>query len=172
VTVLVDLSAADLLKARDLMMADEEHLSVVIEECAATCGPFVLPGASPCLRCHSLCRCEQDPTWPVLATQLTARSPLATRGEDPVLAATVGAYAAGQVVAHLTGFATPCLGAITRFEWPGLTITTQNLAEHPQCGCMRPNPAREPINPATGGFAELAQLEHMAGLEELAGLVA
>lgn len=49
---------------------DIPHLAVVFGELAATVGPLVRPGATPCLACVEQQRTDADPAWPAIGTQL------------------------------------------------------------------------------------------------------
>jgi hypothetical protein len=137
-TVLVDLATPDLMRSRDLMYNAQPHFSVVVEECAITCGPWVAPGDGACLRCISLHMSDADPSWPALGTQLTMRPPIATRGEDPILAGLAAAYTAGQIVNGLIGLPVTSLDTSTRFSLPDLAPVSQVWQPHPECGCLGP----------------------------------
>jgi bacteriocin biosynthesis cyclodehydratase domain-containing protein len=158
--ILVDYDVCDILRARDLMYRNTPHLSVVISEVTAVVGPWVTPGVGPCLRCLALHRADEDPAWPALATQLSVASATATRGEDPVLAALAGAYAAAQVVTALTGTAPPCQATTIAFELPAYTTQAVRWQPHPDCGCLGPVGAI--------GLGELGDLERAVGAETAA----
>lgn len=49
---------------------DIPHLAVVFGELAATVGPLVRPGSTPCLACVEQQRTDADPAWPAIGTQL------------------------------------------------------------------------------------------------------
>ena len=53
---------------------DIPHLPIVLGDRGVTVGPFVEPGSGPCLHCVHLSRTDDDPAWPVLATQLWGRA--------------------------------------------------------------------------------------------------
>ena len=79
------------------------HLSVVLREADTVVGPFVVPGAGPCLRCLDLHRTDADPAWPVMATTLAAA---ARRGSapppEPVAVVSVAAgLAVAAILTHL-----------------------------------------------------------------------
>lgn len=46
------------------------HLPVRVREGIGVVGPLVVPGRTSCLSCGDLHRCDRDPCWPALATQL------------------------------------------------------------------------------------------------------
>lgn len=49
---------------------DVPHLAVVFSELAATVGPLVRPGSTPCLACVEQQRTDADPSWPAIGYQL------------------------------------------------------------------------------------------------------
>ena len=82
----------------ELLSVVVPHLAVCAEEGIGVVGPLVLPGRTACLRCLDLTRADGDPAWPLILAQR------AQRGADPpacdaVLATSVAAQAAGQVLA-------------------------------------------------------------------------
>jgi bacteriocin biosynthesis cyclodehydratase domain-containing protein len=135
VTVLVNHDVSDILHARDLTYRDVPHVAVLIEDASATVGPWVKPGHGPCLRCLALHFTDDDPLWPTLATQLSARRSRKERGEDPTMAALVGAYAAAQVVSFLTNGTTPCDSLTVTFSLPDYATSAIEWEPHPSCGC-------------------------------------
>ncbi|MDR3202787.1 MAG: TOMM precursor leader peptide-binding protein, partial [Bifidobacteriaceae bacterium] len=125
---------ANIVRAQELVRCDIPHLSVVVEDASITCGPWVEPGASPCLRCVALRRSADDPGWPAMATQRNSRSAVAARGEDQALAAATGSFAAAQAVAALTGVAPSCVGASVRFRLPDFATERVEWDSQPECG--------------------------------------
>ncbi|MCL2787602.1 MAG: ThiF family adenylyltransferase [Micrococcales bacterium] len=136
--VLVNLSTPDLTQAAPLFREEIAHLSLVVGEVSGTCGPWVVPGATACLRCQSLAYTDFDPDWPALGTQLSADSPLEQRGEDPCLAGALGALGAAQVVAALTGWEPTCSSARLTLRLPDLRTEFTPVEEHEICGCQGP----------------------------------
>ncbi|MDR1295399.1 MAG: TOMM precursor leader peptide-binding protein [Bifidobacteriaceae bacterium] len=137
-TVLVDTDVCDIVRARDLVFHSVPHLSVVLSEISGTVGPWVTPGAGPCLRCLALHRTDEDPAWPGMATQVSVKSAVAARGEDPALAGLIGSYAAAQVVCALTGHRPPCAETTIAFHLPDYTTSAIRWTPHPECGCIAP----------------------------------
>ncbi|MGI9135868.1 MAG: hypothetical protein ACR2JS_02260 [Candidatus Nanopelagicales bacterium] len=45
------------------------HLPVRAYAAMGVCGPLVVPGLTPCLRCHDLHRRDADPAWPLIGVQ-------------------------------------------------------------------------------------------------------
>jgi bacteriocin biosynthesis cyclodehydratase domain-containing protein len=120
-----------------LMRSGCPHLAVGRRGAGAVVGPFVRPGATPCLRCVDLSRCQSDPAWAAVRDQVSApdtAAVLAAPASGVVLAAAT-ALAAAEVLAHVEGrqpatvAATATLSSHTPFpalrSWP-----TQ-----PSCGC-------------------------------------
>ena len=119
-----------------LLRADQPHLIVRPTARGVVVGPFVLPGRTPCLRCTDLVRCELDPDWPGLLSQLsrTVGSPT-----EPLLT-----WAAGVTVIQVVSVL-GALGDPSR-TWPesaGATIELgsdgiqrrRSWPAHPSCGC-------------------------------------
>ncbi|MDR2113859.1 MAG: hypothetical protein LBO75_01115 [Bifidobacteriaceae bacterium] len=109
------------------------HLSVVVNELSISCGPWVQYEYGPCLRCQRLWTAGADPHWPEMATQQHARSEVARRGEDTVLAAGVGALAVGQVLQGLAGITPITAGRIFTIGLPGYSVEWAEIEVHPKC---------------------------------------
>jgi bacteriocin biosynthesis cyclodehydratase domain-containing protein len=139
-TVLVDPDVFDIVRARDLVYNGVPHLSVILSETSITVGPWVTPGDGPCLRCIALHRTDMDSAWPAMATQLSASSAVAGRGDDSVLSALAGAYAAGQIISALTNHTPPCSGTTISFHLPDFSTSATSWPPHPECGCIAPAP--------------------------------
>jgi bacteriocin biosynthesis cyclodehydratase domain-containing protein len=135
IVVLVEQDVADPVGARTLMAADLVHLSVVVREKDVVVGPMVRPGASACLRCLDLHRCQLDDRWPMVATQLAVRPRSGPRAEDPLLAALAGATAAAQVVGFIEGAPVLTVGATLELRLPEGAARRREWPVHPQCGC-------------------------------------
>ena len=86
---------------------DVPHLPVVLGDTGARIGPFVEPGAGPCLYCLERHRTDADPAWPAMAAQLWGRrSPL----DSGLVAAEVAARATRMVLGRLTSGGGPASG--------------------------------------------------------------
>lgn len=110
------------------------HLLVEVRDTVGVVGPLVLPGRSPCLRCLDLGRTDRDPDWPALAVQLagpTRSSPAC----DGVLAASVSAQAALQVLALLDGGLPASLGGSLELALPDWRWRRRSWSVHPACEC-------------------------------------
>jgi bacteriocin biosynthesis cyclodehydratase domain-containing protein len=111
---------------------DIPHLPIVFGDRVVEVGPFVQPGAGPCLRCISLHRRDADAAWPVIAAQLE-RSRAATL--TPVGAAFAMAHAGRMLDAVLRGhdarWATRCL----RIDVGTGRFSEREHRQHPECGC-------------------------------------
>ncbi|MFX0575467.1 hypothetical protein [Nocardia nepalensis] len=72
--VLADALVIDPRLANELVLHGIPHLQVRIRDGnKGIVGPLVFPGLTSCLRCLDLTRCEYDPEWPQLASQLLGR---------------------------------------------------------------------------------------------------
>lgn len=109
------------------------HLPVRVRDGIGIVGPLVVPGRTSCLRCADLHRCDIDPCWPAVATQLAGRSTPTELGTAHALAA----LATGQILRALnpadrapglwnaTLEIDPYAGEVQRRSWP----------PHPDCTC-------------------------------------
>lgn len=111
---------------------DVAHLPVVVTERGVEVGPFVEPGASPCLYCVHLARTDLDPAWPAVATQLWGRAP---REPERTEVAEAAAFVARRVVAHAAGEWEP--GAAWEFDGSG-GVSARRWERHPGCRCAAP----------------------------------
>ncbi len=79
---------------------DVVHVPVLAAEQSVEVGPFVVPGAGPCLYCVQLARTDDDPAWPAVATQLLGRP---APEPDPLARAEVAVFASRRVLDQLAG---------------------------------------------------------------------
>jgi bacteriocin biosynthesis cyclodehydratase domain-containing protein len=109
---------------------DVPHLPIVLSDTAMTIGPFVEPGAGPCLLCLELHRRDADAAWPVVAAQLLGRR---SRAESAVLLAETAGAAGRMVLARLSAGA----GAAASLRIDATTgiRTWRTWSAHPECGC-------------------------------------
>ena len=84
--------------ATALVRIHQPHLAVYAGEAIGVVGPLVQPGSTACLSCLDLTRAAKDPAWPLILAQLPEHA-ADLPACDPVLAASVAAQAAGQVLA-------------------------------------------------------------------------
>ena len=113
------------------------HLRVGVRDTTGLVGPFVLPGAAPCLRCVELGRGERDPQWPVLAAQLVS-APRTAEPCDVALAAATAALACLHVLAWVdsAGAAAPAsAGGVLEIDADGTAMRRRSVRPHPACGC-------------------------------------
>lgn len=137
VVVLVERDVADPGTGLALVTAGMTHLSVVVREADALVGPFVVPGAGPCLRCVDLHRADVDDCWPTVVAQLAGRVGTVgvLRSEVGVLAGLCGALAAAEVLAHLDGGWPATRGASYEVTLPDVAPRRRTWVVHPSCGC-------------------------------------
>lgn len=65
-------------RASRLVATDTTHLPVQLFGDRAEVGPLVVPGRTACLTCLHAHRADADAEWPLLASQLLGRDPIAT----------------------------------------------------------------------------------------------
>lgn len=112
------------------------HLAAAASEAIGVVGPLVLPGRSACLRCLDLIRAEHDPAWPLILAQLATRPTADPMACDTVLATTVAAQAAAQVLAFLDhGAAAAVTNGTLELVLPGWQWRRRTWQPHPDCGC-------------------------------------
>ncbi len=78
-------------RAAALTRADAVHLPVELWGDTARVGPVIVPGRTACAACLHAHRTDRDPQWPLLASQLLGRPPLATDPDVLLDAALVAA---------------------------------------------------------------------------------
>tara|TARA_R110000868_G_scaffold411582_1_gene705539 strand:+ start:27546 stop:28355 length:810 start_codon:yes stop_codon:yes gene_type:complete len=106
---------------------DVPHLPIIVSEERIEVGPFVVPGSGACLYCVHLFRCEADPAWPALATQLARRAPAAlTR----TAIAEASAFAVRRSREEPERF-----GRVWSIDPRGGRLTEGRVAPHPECSC-------------------------------------
>ncbi|GAB4588378.1 TOMM precursor leader peptide-binding protein [Nocardia sp. IFM 10818] len=72
-TLLADTLVPDPVFVAELVRGRVPHLPVRLRDGRGLIGPLVLPGATSCLRCADLHRCDRDPAWPRVSAQLLDR---------------------------------------------------------------------------------------------------
>ena len=119
-------------RAQPLRARGIRHLVVSVAEAAATVGPLVRPGRTPCLECLERQRTDRDPGWPTSVDLPAVRSPEPVSCE-PALVPLVAALAAAVAVAALRD---QCPGGVTldvALPWP--RVVQRQWTAHPGCGC-------------------------------------
>ncbi|TNU75997.1 hypothetical protein FH969_04880 [Miniimonas arenae] len=130
VAVLVEPHVAVPFRSSALVREDVTHLSVVARQLDVVVGPLVRPGRGACLRCLDLHRCDADPAWPSIATQLaTVPWP---QHEEATWAAATG-LAASAVLAVVDGRGETLEG--TSLAVGGGSAAATAWTPHPECGC-------------------------------------
>jgi hypothetical protein len=120
------------------------HLYAAVREGTGVVGPLVLPGRTSCRRCHDLHRRDRDPGWPAVAAQLHAVRRGGPAACDVVLAASVAALAALQVVAFLDGASQqPTLDGTLEVAQVDGRVRRRSWSLHPDCGCAWAEPVEE-----------------------------
>lgn len=115
-------------RAAMLMAGDIPHLPIVFTGTGAEVGPYVLPGRTACLACLAAARRDEDPSWPLVASQLVGR---AIEDVDPSVASEAGIVAARLISGSERGEATSSL--ILRAG--SLHRTSREHRPHADCRC-------------------------------------
>lgn len=121
------------------MRADVPHLVVRCVEARVHVGPFVLPGATACLRCVDAHRGERDPRHALVVSQCTGAAP-AGPVPEPVPGDLLD-VALVLAVRDLTAWADgrrPRTWSATVTVDPALTLPETRWRRHPGCGCAWP----------------------------------
>ncbi len=126
-------------RAARWLARDVPHLPVVFGERAAVLGPFVVPGATPCLRCADEHRVDADPAWPVLGAQLLGLG-RAAAADAPALRMELQARLAAAVRAIRAGGDAGLAGSAVRVASDG-SVSRLARPWHARCSCRSPGPA-------------------------------
>lgn len=142
--VLADYLITDPRFVRELHRAGVPHLQVRVRDGTGLVGPLVIPGATSCLTCADLHRCDRDSAWPAVAAQLRD---VVGNADRPVMLATA-ALALGQLQHIITGVrrddepadsvGSPppaTLDATLEVDLAANTIRTRRWSRHPRCEC-------------------------------------
>jgi hypothetical protein len=115
-------------RAAMLMAGDIPHLPIVFTGTGAEVGPYVLPGRTACLACLAAARRDEDPSWPLVASQLVGR---AIEDIDPSIASEAGIVAARLISESERGEATSSLA----LRAGSLHRTSREHRPHADCRC-------------------------------------
>lgn len=132
VVVATDTQEPDRALTDTLARAGRSHLIVRLEADRAVVGPLVLPGSTPCVRCHDLLRCHHDPAWPRLVAQLSRDRP----PPDPVLLGWAASTAVVQISCQLAGGAPDVTGRTLELGSADHVLRVRDWPVHPGCGCV------------------------------------
>ena len=132
VVVLVEDDVADPGRGPVLVAGGITHFGVVVREADTVVGPFVVPGAGPCLRCLDLHRADADASWPTIVAQLHAGGVADEAGPVAAVCAGLGTAA---VLSHLDRAAGLAPGATFEVALPDAVPRRRTWAVHPECGC-------------------------------------
>lgn len=135
--VLVE-GAAAALQFAPYLRDDLPHLPVAFEQQAATIGPLVIPGTTPCLSCRDAHECLRDPAWPMLHAQLVGR---------PAVISTARIARAAELVARVLRTPVPSAGVMVRVS-PDGRLVWRSVRYHAGCRC-RDLSSRSPQGSAT-----------------------
>ncbi|MCU1641557.1 MAG: hypothetical protein JWN03_1832 [Nocardia sp.] len=147
--VLADALVPDPALVAELMRRRIPHLQVRIRDGRGVIGPLVLPGATSCLRCADLHRCDHDPDWPHLCAQLLGRVGYLS----PAGIAATAALALGEVETIAYGRddqAPATLNSTLELDLDSHHLEFRPWSVHPHCGCTD---AAEGVQEAAGESA-------------------
>ncbi|NQW90913.1 TOMM precursor leader peptide-binding protein [Curtobacterium sp. VKM Ac-2861] len=108
------------------------HLAVVVGDGRIRVGPFVVPGAGPCLQCAEFARVDDDPAWPAIASQLWGRPPAPL---SPWRSAAVAAAATRLLVQRLPLRLQRADPDQVVFDRDDLAVSRWSVPPHPRCAC-------------------------------------
>ncbi|WP_159571546.1 hypothetical protein [Curtobacterium sp. 18060] len=108
------------------------HLAVVVGDGRIRLGPFVVPGAGPCLQCAEFARVDDDPAWPAIASQLWGRPPAPL---SPWRSAAVAAAATRLLVQRLPLRSQRADPDQVVFDRDDLAVSRWSVPLHPRCAC-------------------------------------
>jgi bacteriocin biosynthesis cyclodehydratase domain-containing protein len=129
--------------ADDLVRSGDPHIVVGVREATAVIGPFVIPGASACLRCLELHRSDRDPAWPLIAAQLAADGHRSwVEACDVTLATLAASVCALQVLTFIDGSEPAAVDGTLELALPDWRIRRRSWSPHPACGCCWPGRLR------------------------------
>jgi len=111
---------------------DVPHLPVVVGDGRVRLGPFVVPGAGPCLQCVEYCRVDEDPAWPTIAAQVWGR-PVAPL--SPWRTAAVASAATRLLLERLPRRTQHPDDEQLVFDRDDLSVTVRTIRPHPRCAC-------------------------------------
>jgi hypothetical protein len=134
--VLTDFLIADPRLVRQLHVVGAAHLPVRVRDGVGLVGPLVIPGATSCLGCADLHRCDRDADWPAVAAQL--RNTVGTADRATVLAtAALALHQIDRVIAAVDGgaVAAAVLDTTLEFDVGSGTVLTRQWSRHPRCDC-------------------------------------
>jgi hypothetical protein len=101
---------------------------------ALVVGPFVVAGATACLRCVDCHHGDADPRRGLVLEQVATQQPLTPVAPDPSLRAVALSLAVRDVVTFLEGGA-PATWSATVTVDRSLDLTPRRWLRHPACGC-------------------------------------
>lgn len=116
---------------------ERPHLPVVLSERGIRCGPFVIPGLTPCLECFDRHRTDADPAWPALLTQIESAASAPAPVESDVAAQWRAAAAILTDLRVHQGTRRPMFcGAIVTFAGYPDQDERRAVPFHPGCTCL------------------------------------
>jgi hypothetical protein len=123
--------------ADGLMRDGVPHVWACVRDVVGIVGPFVVPGATGCLRCADQARADIDPAWPTLLQSAAARRAVVPAC-DPLTAGLVGTWVAQEVALWASGLRPQTIDAIIEVPFGFGAVETSRVQLHPRCGCGWP----------------------------------
>ncbi|MPZ60016.1 MAG: hypothetical protein GEU93_01715 [Propionibacteriales bacterium] len=114
------------------------HLVAGLRGRSAVVGPFVVPGATACLRCVDLARADAQPLWPTVREQLSRTAPPHPMGAPRASSiVTLGAaLAAAEVLAYVDGRVPETVNRSLVCTLSRPVPRAHQWTPRPDCGCM------------------------------------
>jgi bacteriocin biosynthesis cyclodehydratase domain-containing protein len=124
--------ALDPERHRRWLRRDVPHLPVVFGDETVTIGPFVEPGAGPCLGCLDLHRSDAEPDWPAMASQLYTRD---ARRETSLVTTAVAAVTGRAVLDRAVRSSDRLAHLSLSLDYATGLTTERAHRPHEACGC-------------------------------------
>ena len=134
VVVCPDTVEADRVQTDQLVRDRQPHLVVTADAERASVGPLVIPGSTPCLRCHDLQRRATEPRWGDFVAELGRTRSIPA----PFVRQWAAATAAAQVHAFAAGCVPDSAGGTVELSAGSGVLRARSWPRHPDCGCGAP----------------------------------
>jgi bacteriocin biosynthesis cyclodehydratase domain-containing protein len=127
------------------------HISASLAPPVGRVGPLIVPGQTPCHRCHEAALRRRSPLYEEVVAMRSTTSARAANSGPPLGA--IATLLATEILHHLSGVQTPAtLGAAVILDLRTLHTERQELEADPDCDCG----AHPQASPACGYAAEQA----------------
>lgn len=134
--VLVAQQAIDPRRYAAWMNRDVPHLVVSFDSECVSVSPMIVPGQTACLFCFENMRTDQNPKWPVLASQLVTSQKRFDDAASQLFAAGLAVQKILSRMDQVAGFKLAPENLIGyRLELASGEVTEYTWSQHPACGC-------------------------------------